>query len=73
MAINSQRAMLDALMGQERNELPNAPKNRIKWSNEDVCPNFICGFCPNSLFPSTKNDLGPCGYKYHDDYLRELY
>lgn len=73
MALQSQRAMLDALMGNERNELPNAPKSRIKWNDRDVCPYFLCGFCPHALFPSTKNDLGPCSYHHHEDYLRDAY
>merc|ERR1712228_153029 len=37
----------------------------------DVCPYYICSFCPNDLFVNTKSDLGQCEWFHQDDLKRE--
>ena len=72
-ALSAQRMALDALMGNQRNEVGDQPKSRVKWDDREVCPYFLCGFCPHDLFPATKNDLGVCEYKLHEEYLRDSF
>jgi len=69
--VDSTRALLDELMGKDRNLLPNEkPKSKLHFTDPDVCKFFLCGFCPSELFTNTKSDLGPC-YKNHDVSVRE--
>jgi hypothetical protein len=71
--VDATRALLDELMGKERNALPANRSNRdAHFSDPDVCKFFICGFCPNELFTNTKSDLGACT-KSHDEYLKQMY
>lgn len=65
-------AMLDELMGKNRNAAPDDRSNDIHWSDRDVCKHFLCGFCPAELFTNTRSDLGPCE-KIHDEALRKAY
>lgn len=60
MAIDAQRAMLDALMGRDRN-LGDEEKKNIKrhFSDAEICKYYLCGLCPYQLFKNTKSDLGP--------------
>ena len=63
------RALLDQLMGPNRNlGSDEQPVSQANWRDDDVCPYYLCGFCPNDLFVNTKSDLGPCEYM-HDDHL----
>lgn len=64
--------LLDELMGRDRNLVPGEKSTQVHWSHEDVCKNFLCGFCPHDLFVNTKADLGPCS-KIHDDVLKTEY
>lgn len=59
MALDAQRAMLDALMGRDRN-LGDEEKKNIKrhFSDEEICKFYLCGLCPYQLFKNTKSDLG---------------
>jgi len=68
-ALDSQRALLDSLMGVHRDHDDDEPIERLHWRDEEVCKYYICGFCPHDLFVNTKSDLGPCE-KIHDDQLR---
>lgn len=53
------KAILDELMGKDRNELPSKRKNKgVHFSDPEICKNYICGFCPSDLFTNTKSDLG---------------
>jgi hypothetical protein len=71
--MDSTRALLDELMGKERNAPLSKRTNKdAHFSDPDVCKPFICGFCPNELFTNTKSDLGPCT-KSHDDNIRIMY
>jgi len=63
--------LLDQLMGKDRNlTSEERPKRRKRWDDEDVCPYYLNGFCPNDLFTNTKSDLGPCG-KEHNNNLKQ--
>ncbi|KAM3179035.1 hypothetical protein ACTXT7_001340 [Hymenolepis weldensis] len=72
MAIASQAALLDELLGKNRDALASDRNKGPHWSDEDTCKYFLCGFCPHDLFVNTKTDLGPCD-KTHDERLRENY
>lgn len=63
--IDSTRALLDQLMGKDRNEEPEKRRKR-RWDDKDVCEYFNCGFCCYDLFTNTKSDLGFCD-KDHDE------
>lgn len=68
---NSVSSLLDQLMGPNRNKIFNENESQIKtkWDDSDVCPYYLCGFCPHDLFKNTREDLGPC-QKIHNDTLR---
>uniref|UniRef100_H2YSU0 Uncharacterized protein n=1 Tax=Ciona savignyi TaxID=51511 RepID=H2YSU0_CIOSA len=65
-------AMLDELMGKNRNAAPNDKTNEIHWSDEEICKHFLCGFCPAELFTNTRSDLGTCN-KVHDEKTKQAY
>eukprot|EP00731_Ephydatia_muelleri_P023567 Em0015g1150a len=65
-------ALLDELMGQQRNALPGEKVRETRWSDPEVCRHFLCGFCPSELFTNTKSDIGPCD-KLHDERLKNMY
>jgi len=68
--MDANRALLDELMGADRNMLSEEKKrNRRNFFDENVCKYFLCGFCPHDLFTNTKSDLGPCP-KSHDEVLK---
>lgn len=69
-ALDSQRALLDSLMGAHRNHDGEEPIDKKHWRDDDVCKFYLCGFCPHDLFVNTKSDLGPCDKKVHSDQLR---
>jgi len=71
MAIDATRALLDELMGRDRNLLPDEKTNtEMRFDDEQVCKYYICGFCPHNLFTNTKSDLGECKL-LHDDLMKE--
>eukprot|EP01084_Bolivina_argentea_P082076 148617_1 len=71
--MEAQRELLDALMGKGRNRSKeDAPLKQQHWDDSDVCPYFLCAFCPNDLFVNTKSDLGQCEF-YHVEELKEEY
>ncbi|KAK6192197.1 hypothetical protein SNE40_003709 [Patella caerulea] len=65
-------ALLDELMGRDRNLQPSDQRTETRWDDKDVCKYFLCGFCPHELFVNTRADLGPCD-KIHDESLRKEY
>jgi len=71
--MNNQRALLDKLMGSDRNmnekqRKENRRNRRYKrWYDESVCPYYLCGLCPYTLFFNTKCDLGDCGLEHDHD------
>lgn len=68
---DAMRAMLDQLMGKDRDKDPSERRKR-KWDDEDVCPYFLCNFCPNDLFGNTKSDLGSCGKDHEEALITEF-
>eukprot|EP01104_Vermistella_antarctica_P011329 TRINITY_DN3155_c0_g1_i1.p1 TRINITY_DN3155_c0_g1~~TRINITY_DN3155_c0_g1_i1.p1 ORF type:complete len:318 (+),score=38.55 TRINITY_DN3155_c0_g1_i1:134-1087(+) len=69
MAVAQQRALLDALMGADRD----GDSSRVKaFTDDDVCKNYLCGLCPHDLFTNTKQDLGECS-GLHDPKLKMEY
>lgn len=70
MATAEMAAMLDALMGRNRNAT--GPVQKLSWESREVCPYYISYFCPHDLFTNTKADLGACP-NIHDDDLRKSY
>lgn len=71
MAHAAQAALLDELMGRNRNNTKHQ-SYKIQWDSEEICKNYLAGFCPNELFINTKADMGPCEL-IHDDKLCEEY
>jgi len=71
-AIDSQRALLDSLMGQSRNNQDDDDAEKIRWRDDEVCKNHLVGFCPYNLFTYTKSDLGPCDKIHSDQFRREF-
>jgi len=69
--MDAQRALLDSLMGAQRNHDMDELK-RKSWKDSDVCKHFLVSFCPYELFLGTKNDLGLCK-KLHEEHLRQTY
>lgn len=68
--VDAMRAMLDELMGKERDvPLPMRSNRNIKFNDPAVCKLQLAGLCPNRLFKNTKSDLGPCQYEVHDDHI----
>ncbi|CAN0902531.1 Luc7-like protein 3 [Linum grandiflorum] len=72
--MDAQRAMLDSLMGADRNLTEHEKKDykEITWDSKEVCPYYMARFCPHDLFVNTKSDLGPCE-RVHDPKLKESF
>jgi len=69
--MDEQRAILDALMGADRDG--EAGPSKVKhFTDDDVCPYFLCGMCPHEMFTNTKLSLGDCP-KLHLDLLKTQY
>eukprot|EP00123_Amoebidium_parasiticum_P016451 comp23436_c12_seq2/m.39056 comp23436_c12_seq2/g.39056 ORF comp23436_c12_seq2/g.39056 comp23436_c12_seq2/m.39056 type:complete len:231 (-) comp23436_c12_seq2:110-802(-) len=64
------RAQLDELMGKNRNGDVNLPD--VKFTDPEVCRNYLMGLCAHDLYTNTKKDLGPCNY-IHDEQLKAKY
>eukprot|EP00922_Rhytidocystis_sp_ex-Travisia-forbesii_P069160 GHVS01103184.1.p1 GENE.GHVS01103184.1~~GHVS01103184.1.p1 ORF type:complete len:445 (-),score=95.11 GHVS01103184.1:1154-2488(-) len=69
--MDEMRAMLDSLMGRDRDRLTSSGE-KSSFRDEDVCKHYLVDFCPCELFPNTKSDLGRCT-KVHSDGLKELF
>jgi RNA-binding protein Luc7-like 2 len=53
------RAMLDELMGKERDAPLHERSNRkVVFTDSDVCKYELVSVCPHQLFKNTKSDLG---------------
>ena len=55
--MDEHRKLLDDLMGVNRNRDIDGGK-RMKITDQNVCRNYLCGFCPPELFTNTKSALG---------------
>ncbi|GIL60837.1 hypothetical protein Vafri_15357 [Volvox africanus] len=68
--VDAMRAMLDELMGKERNvPLGQRSNRRIRFDDPTVCKYALAGLCPNGLFKNTRSDLGPCPFELHEDHI----
>jgi hypothetical protein len=57
--VDAMRAMLDELMGKERDVPLEERTNRgYTFSDKEVCKYALAGLCPYGLFKNTKSDLG---------------
>ncbi|XP_014663193.1 PREDICTED: luc7-like protein 3 [Priapulus caudatus] len=72
MASKAAAALLDELMGRNRNLASDEKSKELRWDDAEVCKRYLCGFCPHELFVNTRADLGPCD-KIHDEALRKEY
>ena len=72
MASKEMAAMLDALMGRNRNLPPGAEVHEPTWEDEGVCRYNLVQYCPHDLFTNTKADLGACP-NIHDEELKTAY
>merc|ERR550539_1064218 len=70
--MDAQRALLDSLMGHNRNQDFDSEKRSPNWKGSEVCKHFLVGFCPYGLFEGTRAELGPCG-RLHEEVLRSAY
>jgi len=66
------RALLDALMGPNRNRKEAAPSGKPDFADRSVCKNFLVGFCPHDWFTTAKRQLRPCN-KIHSEMMREQF
>ena len=67
--VDAQRALLDELMGVDRDAPPAARAARpIRVDDPDVCKLALAGLCPHGLFKNTKSDLGPCRWRRHEEW-----
>jgi len=69
-AMDQARALLDSLMGEERDGEVKTPK--YKYYDPEVCQCFLEGICLQKVFNNTKLDNGPC-HLAHDVKLRSEY
>lgn len=57
--VDAMRAMLDELMGKERDApLAERSNRKIVFSDKDVCKYDLVSVCPHQLFTNTRSDLG---------------
>jgi hypothetical protein len=56
--------MLDELMGKTRDLTDDVKRSvrQLRFSDREVCKDFLCGLCPHIVFTTTKSDLGKCPY-----------
>jgi len=71
MATAEMAAMLDELMGRNRNAGPNEKVEEVTWEDDSVCKYFLVDFCPHDVFVNTKVDLGPCPNIHSEDLRRD--
>ncbi|XP_063223636.1 luc7-like protein 3 isoform X1 [Bacillus rossius redtenbacheri] len=72
MAVLAAAALLDELMGRNRNvSLTDGPRE-LNWEDPEFCKLYMVKFCPHDLFVNTRADLGVCP-KVHDDEAKSLY
>lgn len=68
MARNLQSALLDQLMGYDRDT---SRKTEITWDDERICTSYLAGFCPHELFVNTRMSLGPCTKIHEENFLNK--
>ena len=66
------RAMLDQLMGTQRNDNEDDDEDQVLFSDNRVCKSFLIACCPHDILSGTHMDLGSCP-KFHALALRADY
>jgi hypothetical protein len=70
--VDAQRALLDELMGVER-DVPLAARSgrgaAPRWDDAGVCGYALAGLCPHRLFKNTRSDIGFCRWNRHEDWV----
>lgn len=66
--MDSQREMLDALMGINRNH-DREDEEILDFRDDRICKFHLLGMCPHEMFVNTKVDCGPCN-KIHSEELK---
>lgn len=69
--MDEQRALLDSLMGVNRNQ-DRAEEVVSDYRDERVCKYYLHGVCPSELFNNTRTDVGPCALQ-HSDEMKEAF
>ncbi|XP_075231096.1 luc7-like protein 3 [Lycorma delicatula] len=72
MAVLAAAALLDELMGRNRNVAPTEKTKEVNWEDPEYCKFYMVKFCPHDLFVNTRADLGACS-KVHDDEAKALF
>jgi len=67
----SNKALLDQLMGADRNE-SSFKGLREQWKDDSMCKPYLMDFCPYEIFYNTKMFLGNCS-KTHSDVVRSQF
>lgn len=71
IAMDDARALLNSLMGNDRNE--HAEQRRVrKFTDGDICKHYLLGLCPHDLFKNTKMDLGACSQEHNENMKDEF-
>lgn len=74
--VDATRALLDSLMGGDRDAGKHGKKKSFK--DDDLCKHFLIGMCPYAMFPnqsgkaSSKSPLGECP-KQHSENMKERF
>ncbi|OLQ06247.1 Luc7-like protein [Symbiodinium microadriaticum] len=69
--MNKARAMLDALMGPQRDQKKD--ENAEDWKDKSICKGYLIGFCPFDKFVvGGKRGIDPCD-KIHSEVIREKF
>ena len=56
-------------MRQGRSVCSASAQAKLKFTDERVCKNYLCGMCPYDLFANTKYDMGKCP-KAHNEHQK---
>jgi len=63
----SAKALLDELMGHNRNAPLNSEIQMLSWKDETICQYYLCcGWCPVRHFEDSKCDIGRCHGKHNE-------
>ncbi len=66
--MDATRALLDELMGRERNvPLEKRSGRAMRYSDPEICKLALAGLCPYGLFKNTKSDLGDAGHPHSEE------
>ncbi|KAG6623451.1 Spliceosome subunit [Phytophthora cinnamomi] len=70
--MEAQRALLDSLMGVNRDGDRPDDDPQLDFRHPRVCKPFLCGLCPRELFQNTRVDAGACAL-LHSPSIRAAY